>query len=444
MKLSPHHEKLTLSATQNQRLEVKPLHPASILVTKLPHLRWWIAGMLFLASVLNYLDRQTLSILAPTIQRELKLSNEDYAFVVNLFLIAYTAMTLFSGRVVDWLGVRLSLALFVGWWSVANLLTGFARSLGSLGLFRFLLGLGEAGNWTAAPKAVGDWFPARERGLAVGVYTLGATMGATIAPWLVVNIAAEHGWQRVFVATGAIGLVWLVPWLWLYRRPAEHPLLSDAEGAHIGAGAASPPGQKPEGWLVVLRRREVWLLMLTRLLTDPVWYFYQFWFAKYLYDARGVNQLGLSVIVVIFIAADIGSVSGGWFSGLLIRRGKEPHHARIRIMTFAAIAMPLSALVPGVDAVGAVLAIGMVVALAHMTWLINLSSLVVDLVPQRSLATTFGVIAAGSALGGMAMNSAVGKLVTHYSYAPAFFAMAVVHPIALLLVTRLRKSIPAA
>jgi MFS transporter, ACS family, hexuronate transporter len=144
---------------------------------KIPHLRWWIVAMIFFASVLNYLDRQTLSILAPTIQRDLKLSNEDYASVLNFFLIAYTTASLLSGRVVDKLGVRVSLALFVGWWSLANILTGFARSVGSLGCFRFMLGLGEAGNWTAAPKAVSEWFPARERGIAIGIYTLGATVG---------------------------------------------------------------------------------------------------------------------------------------------------------------------------------------------------------------------------------------------------------------------------
>lgn len=409
---------------------------------KLRHLRWWVAGLLFLASVLNYTDRQTLSILAPTIQRELNLTNEDYGLVANLFLVAYTIATLLSGRVVDWLGVRVSLALFVAWWSVSNLLTGFARSLGTLGLFRFLLGLGEAGNWTAAPKAVSDWFPARERGFAVGLYTLGATIGATIAPILVVKIAAHYGWQMAFVLTGAAGLLWLIPWLLLYRRPSEHPLLTETERAHIAAGATPATSEKPEGWRAVLRRREVWLLMVTRLLTDPVWYFYQFWFAKYLFDARQVTQLGLSVTFVIFIAADLGALSGGWFSGRLIRRDVGAGAARLRVMRIAACAMPLSALVPGLSTVPAVLAIAAVIAFAHMTWLINLSSLIVDLIPARSLATTFGVIAAGSALGGIMMNSAVARLVTNHSYAPAFFVMACLHPLALLLLARVRPAAP--
>ncbi len=407
----------------------------------IPKLRWSIAAMLFFASILNYIDRQTLSILAPTIQSELKLTNEDYAVVVNLFLGAYLVATLLSGRIVDRLGVRLSLALFVGWWSVANILTGFARSFGSLGACRFLLGLGEAGNWTAAPKAVSEWFPARERGIAIGLYTLGATLGATIAPLLIVGIASRFGWQMAFVITGVAGLVWLIPWLWLYRRPAEHPRLAPEELALIrsGAAAVADPGP-PEPWRAVLGRREVWLLMFTRLLTDPVWYFYQFWFAKYLHDERGVSQLGLSVTFVIFLAADFGALGGGWFSGQLIKAKLPAPAARIRIMMAAACLMPFSALIPQMGGVNAVLALGMIVAFAHMTWLINLSSLVVDLVPARSLATCFGVIAAGSSLGGMAMNWAVGKLVTHASYGPAFWIMAGVHPLAILLIWRLRKA----
>jgi ACS family hexuronate transporter-like MFS transporter len=186
-----------------------------------------------------------------------------------------------------------------------------------------------------------------------------------------------------------------------------------------------------EGWRAVLRRREVWLLMLARLLTDPVWYFYQFWFAKYLHDERGVSQLGLSVTFVIFLAADLGSLSGGWFSGMLIKHQASPARARLRVMLLAACMMPLSIVVPSAHWLWLALAAGMVVAFAHLAWLVNLSSLVVDLIPPRSLATAFGIIATGSALGGMAMNSAVGKIATQGNYTPAFIALAFVHPAAI-------------
>ena len=399
--------------------------------------------MLLLASALNYLDRQTLSILAPTMQNELNVSEQDYAFVINLFLIAYTAATLLSGLVVDYLGARLSLAIFVGWWSIANILTGFARSFVTLCIYRFLLGIGEAGNWTAAPKAVSEWFPAKERSLAIGVYTMGATIGATIAPLLVVNIASIQGWRMAFVATGTIGLLWLATWLWLYRRPRVHPRLSDIEREYIQGGnpdsAPAASGRNTrEGWLTILSRRDVWLLMLARLLTDPVWYFYQFWFAKYLFSERGVSQTGLSITFLIFLAADLGAFGGGWFSGRLTKAHRSPVQSWRLVMTAAACLMPLSVVVPRIDILPILLSIGMVIAFGHMMWLVNLTSLVVDVIPQRSLATTFGVIAVGSALGAIVMNWAVGLLITHHSYGPAFVAMAGLHPLALPLIWRLR------
>ena len=404
--------------------------------------------MIFFASVLNYIDRQTLSILAPTIQKDLKLSNEDYASVLNFFLIAYTVASLLSGRVVDKLGVRLSLALFVGWWSIANTLTGLARSVTSLGLFRFMLGLGEAGNWTAAPKAVSEWFPARERGIAIGIYTLGATIGATLAPIIIVGLASWHSWQAAFVVTGLAGLVWLVPWLWLYRRPEEHPRITDQERALIAAGTVVENANTDASWGLwwqVFRRREVWLLIFGRMLTDPVWYFFQFWFAKYLYDGRGLDQKQLTVTWVVYLAADIGVLSGGWLSGLLIKRNVAPSKSRLWVMLGCAVLVPAAAAIPQIGSLWLVLGIGMVAVLAHLAWLINLSALVVDIVPKPSLGFTFGVVATGSSLGGLMMNKAVGSLVTHLSYDPAFYFMLLLHPLAWVLLWQLRpRGAPAA
>ncbi len=413
-------------------------------MTRIPYLRWWIVALIFGASVLNYVDRQALSILAPTIQKDLALSNEDYATVLNWFLIAYTVALIVSGKIVDRFGVRWSLALFVGWWSLSNIFTGFARSATSLGVCRFFLGLGEAGNWTAAPKAVSEWFPAKERGLAIGIYTLGATVGATLAPILIVGLASWHSWQAAFIVTGSAGLVWLIPWLWLYRRPAEHPRLSVEERTLIETGQATDDAATPQAapdwgkWYRVLLRREVLLLIFARMLTDPVWYFFQFWFAKYLYDSRGLDQKSLSVTWVVYLAADVGVLSGGWLSGLLIKRGTAPVSSRLWIMLACAALVPLGAVIPHVDALWLVLAFGMVAVLAHLAWLINLSALVVDLVPRGSLAFAFGVIAAGSSLGGLMMNKAVGSLVTNTSYDPAFGFMLLLHPLAWFLAWQLR------
>lgn len=405
-----------------------------------PKTRWLVAGLIFLASVLNYVDRQTLSLLAPTIQASLHLDDIAYARVLNCFLVAYTLAYLLSGPLVDRVGVRVGFLLFVGWWSVANLLTGFARSFSSLAIFRGLLGLGEAGNWVAAPRAVAEFFPPGERALAIGLYTLGGTIGATIAPQIVVPFAAAYGWPSAFFVTGAAGLFWLLPWWWLYgaaRRSLAATSTLSPDHPALAAPSSSAPALQ---WWRLLLLKEVWLLMLARLLTDPVWFFFQFWFAKYLHDARGLSQAQLSITWLIFLAADLGGVTGGWLSGLLIRRHRSPPSSRLFVMLGCALLIPLAAAIPGAAGLPLVLALGMIVVLAHMGWLINLSALVVDLAPPSRLGAVFGLVAAGSSAGGILMNQQVGELVTHHSYDAAFYVMAGLHPLVWCLLWPLRRS----
>jgi MFS transporter, ACS family, hexuronate transporter len=416
---------------------------------KIPHLRWWITGMLFLSTVINYMDRQNLSILARTIQDDLHISDLQYSYVVQAFLVAYTFAYLFAGRLTDYLGTRTAMACFVVWWSLADMLTSLSQGLRSLGFFRFLLGIGEPGNYTAAPKAVSEWFPPKERGLVIGIYTAGATLGATIAPPLIALLAAHFPWRAVFLFTGSLGLLWVLPWLWLYRRPEEHPRLTDEERAVIGSDALSPADQMPlEGrWRSILSRRETWLLIVGRMITDPVWYFYLFWFPKYLTDARhlSIGELG-RIAWLVYLAADLGCIAGGWFSGVLIRRGVPAVDSRIRIMTVAALLLPLSPLINSMSSPLLVVAIASVAAFAHLAWQISLSTLVIDLYPKALVGTVFGLVAAGSGLGGLISTNLVGRAVTYYSYAPLFVVMGVLHPIALLLIrgllTRRRESHP--
>ena len=412
---------------------------------KIPHLRWLIAVALLLAAVLNYIDRNVLGLLATTIQKELHISDPQYATVLNFFMVAYTVAYLLSGRVVDRLGVRLSLALFVGWWSVANALTGCVRSMAGLCGVRFMLGLGEAGGFTASPKAVSEWFPPSERGMAVGIYSVGGAIGATVAPLLVALIAVHYGWRWVFAVSPVLAGLWLILWLWLYRSPAEHPHITDAERAYLAANIDPPPAantaQEPELtlWTRVFRQPLVWQLMLARMLTDPVWYFYQFWMPKYLQSARGLDQQGVSIMWMIFLAADAGFLLGGFFSGRMIQKGVIPPASRLRVMLASACLVPLSVFVPSMQTVSGVIVIGMLVAYAHTSWLCNLTALVVDIVPKSILATAFGVIACGSVLGGIFMNQAVAWLVTHHSYNPCFYLMAAVHPVAICLIWNLRQ-----
>jgi len=388
-------------------------------------LRWVLVGLLFLASVLNYVDRQTLAILAPTIQKDLGMTDPQYALVNNVFLVAYTISYLVSGRLTDRLGPRKALALYLSFWSVANMLTGLARSVASLSSFRFLLGLGEAGNWTTAPKLVAAWFSPKERGLAVGLYTLGATLGATIAPPLILWLAATGHWQNAFFATGAAGLLWLIPWLLVCPRTSATPEPDPLPPA--------PRGDEPVAWKPVLG------LLFARLLTDPLWYFIQSWLAKYLVAERGLTQQQVSVTWVVFLAADLGAVGGGWLSGRLIQRGMPAVAGRLRVMLFCACLTPFTALIPLAPQLTGALAFAMLATLAHMAWMINSSTLVTDLIPQAKVATVFGLVAAGSTVGGLLMNSLVGYTVGTVGYRPTFFVLSGLHLSAFFLLSLLLK-----
>lgn len=380
--------------------------------------RWIVLGMLFASTVLNYVDRQTLSILASHVQRDLGMSVLDYAHVVQLFLISYTVAYLGSGWLTDKLGTKLSLALFVCWWSLANMLTGLVQNVAQLGAARAALGLGEAGNYTAGPKVVSEQFPAQERGFAIGVYTAGAMVGATIAPPLIAWLAVGYSWRAAFVVTGAAGLVWLAVWLIVYKTPTK--------AATAGAEAA-------EGypWSRVLRDRSVWCLMASRMLSDPVWYFYLFWLPKYMGDAYGMNLIQIAQLAwVVYLAADFGSIGGGVLSGLLIKRGALPQQGRIRVMTLAAAIAPLGALIATGVGVGPMLALASIVAFAHLMFMVNMTALIVDRYPGRGVGTVFGMIAAGSGLGGIASTQVVGLLAATGSYKLIFMLMGCLHPLA--------------
>ncbi len=401
--------------------------------------------LLFLSTVINYMDRQNLSILARTIQADLHISDIQYSNVVQAFLLAYTLSYLLAGRLTDRLGTRVSMAVFIVWWSVADMLTSLSRSVWMLGGFRFLLGIGEPGNYTAAPKAVAEWFAPKQRALVIGIYTAGATLGATIAPPVIAFLASRFSWHIVFLCTGSLGLCWVVPWLWTYRRPEEHPLVGAEDLRLIRAGseqAAVAPAGNP--WREALRSRETWLLTISRLLTDPVWYFYLFWFPKYLGDARGMTLLQVGRIAwIVYLAADVGCILGGLLSGKLIQRGFAPAASRVRVMAIAAVLLPLSPLVPRVSSPLLAVMIAATAAFAHLAWQTSLSTLVVDLYPKRIVGTVFGIVAAGSGLGGMISTNLIGHLVTHYSYTPVFIGMGFLHPLAFLLIRTLRKGRPA-
>jgi ACS family hexuronate transporter-like MFS transporter len=395
-------------------------------------IRVWITALLFFSTVINYLDRQNLSILARTIQDDLHISDLQYGYVIQAFLFAYTLSYIVAGRVTDKLGTRASMAFFVIWWSIADMCTSLSRGARSMGFFRFLLGIGEPGNYTAAPRAVSEWFEPRQSALIIGIYTAGATLGATLAPPLVALLATHLGWRPVFLCTGGLGLLWVIPWLLIYRD-APAPAASDP--------ALAPPAHP---WREVLRRREVWVLTLSRVITDPVWYFYLFWFPKYLTDSRHLTLTQMARIGwIVYLAADIGCITGGFLSGKLVQRGWSPVSARIRVMSIAVFLLPMSALVPWAPSPILVVLAASAAAFAHLAWQTSLSAMVVDIFPKPLIGTVFGIVAAGSGLGGMIFTNVASHVLVRYSYTPVFVAMGLFHPVAFLLIRRLRTTTTA-
>lgn len=392
--------------------------------------RWWIVSLLFWATVFNYMDRQTLSILARTIQDDLHLTDLDYSEIVQWFLLAYTISYLIAGRVTDWLGTRASMACFILWWSAADMLTGLARTGGQLAGSRFLLGIGEPGNYTAAPKAISEWFSARERSLALGLYTAGATVGATVAPPVISWLTLRHGWRAAFFITGALGMLWVIPW-WFVYQPREDVAV---------AARRAPQQSEWQRWKRLLKEREVWLLMLVRLVTDPVWYFYLFWFPKYLSDARHLTlrQLG-HVAWMVYLAADLGSVLGGLYVSRRISRGGRPIFTEQKVMTMLACIAPVGLLIPFMPGLVGVLGLAAVVAFVQLAWQITTTTLAVNYFSTALIATAFGMIAAGSGIGGLLSTNIVGHVVTSFSYRPVFIGLAVLHPAALLFVWGIRQ-----
>ena len=241
------------------------------------HLRWIIVALLFASTVLNYADRQTLSVLAPTLRQELHLSDQDYAHAVSAFLLTYTIMYSFAGRLIDRIGVRVGLGLCIAWWSLATMLTAFARGPISLAMFRMLLGVGEPGVFPAGLKATSEWFPRRERGLPAGIFSSGSAAGAVIAPPLIAWLTIQFGWRYAFFIPGSLALLWLPLWIWIYRSPFEHPSVDEAEREALRVDAAETREVPRRSWLELLRQRSVWGLVLPRMASDPVWYFYLFW-----------------------------------------------------------------------------------------------------------------------------------------------------------------------
>ena len=259
-------------------------------VVTLPGLRWYIIGLVFFATLINFIDRMTVSVLAPIIVKDLHLSNQQFAEIATWFLCAYAASQALSGRLYDRLGVKRGFSISILIWSAAAMAHATARSAASLSVFRFLLGLGEAGNWPGAAKVTAEWFPPSQRAFAMSIFNSGAALGSVIAPPLIVFLQIQYGWQTTFLATGSLGLVWLVLWLWIYQPPLEHRWMSVAERQELTLATAAAGDGRASSYRTLLRQRPTWAIVLSRLLTDPVWWLYITWLPLYFHDVHGLNM----------------------------------------------------------------------------------------------------------------------------------------------------------
>lgn len=399
------------------------------------HLRWYIASLLCLASALNYLDRQTLSVLIGTIKTELHLNHASYGEINAWFLASYGVMYAVSGRIIDSIGTRRGFILFVSGWSVANMLHVFANTVGQFSGFRFMLGVFEPGSFTGGMKAVGEWFPMRDRAMAIGIFNAGTAIGSVAAAPIVTVMAAQWGWRSAFLVTGALGLVWLVPWILFFKQPKDHPNLSDEERLLIldGRREESAPA-KPVPLLRLLRMRETWGCVLVRALTDPISYFLLFWIPLYFQTRHGFALKDIGMFVWIpFAAAAVGNLASGLIPRVLIGRGWELDRARK--VTMVAMTLGILLLSLSITRISSpVLALAAVAGMffCHGGW--GNMTLPAEVFPKNAIASVSGFGGAlGSWMGALAMLG-TGRVVDGWGFAPIFIACAMLYPLALLVV----------
>ncbi len=385
--------------------------------------RWTVCALLFFATTINYVDRQALGILAPTLQKEIGWSESDYGVIVSYFTLAYALGFLVAGRIMDRVGVRRGFVGAIVMWSLAAMSHALASTAAGFSAARFALGLGESANFPGSIKTVAEWFPARERAFATGIFNAGTNVGAIITPLLVPWITLRWGWRAAFVVTGALGFIWLVAWLAIYRAPEENPRLSAAELAYIRSDGEQPVTPIP--WIRLLGYRQTWAVIAGKGLTDPVWWFYLFWLPKFLDAKYGIKLATLALpLIVIYLVADVGSVGGGWLSTPLIKRGWSLNKARKTALLIPALLIVPTMLAPRVDGLWVAVAFVSLAAAAHQWWSANIYTLSSDMFPRRAVGSVTGIGGFAGAATGFMFQRLTGNVLqaNGNNYIPIFVA----------------------
>ena len=424
------------------------------------HLRWYVCALLFFAATINYIDRQVIGILKPTLVAEFGWQDERiYAAIVFSFQLAYAIGLLLAGRVMDRLGTKLGFTLAVVLWSIAAIghagadwfpglslptvnldaTTGLSvvmvtGAAAGFAMMRFLLGLGEAGNFPASIKTVAEWFPKKERSLATGIFNSGTNIGALVTPLAVPWITRQWGWKWAFIITGLLGFLWVIWWWTMYRAPEQHPRLSKAEFDHIRSDPPEAVSSIP--WSRLFPHRQTWAFAIGKFMTDPIWWLYLFWIPDFLNRNHGLDLKSIGLpLVVIYLVADVGSIGGGWLSSSLIKRGWSVNRARKLAMFICAVSV-----VPIMFAAKASnlwVAVGLVslAAAAHQGWSANLFTLVSDTFPRRAVGSVVGIGGMAGSIGGMLIALVVGEILQRTgSYVPIFIIAGSAYLVALLIV----------
>src|SRR5216684_3369890 len=399
-----------LSASPTQTTATAESEPALPKAPSGPgYFRWVICTLLLFGTTKNYMDRNVLGVLNKTLQHDLGWSEIDYSNLVVSFQAAYALGMVVVGRLIDKLGTRLGYALAMVFWSLASMGTALGSSLKSFAVSRVALGLGEAAVFPASIKAVAEWFPKKERALATGIFNSGTNVGAMLAPVVVAWISLRWGWRGAFLGIGALGFVWLVFWLLIYRKPEEHPRVSSAELNYIRSDPQAAAGKIK--WAALLPLRQTWAFVLGKFLTDPIWWFYLFWVPGFLQSQHGLALTRIGApIVVIYLLSDVGSVAAGWLSSSMIKRGSTVNAARKIAMLICAIGVAPVVFAYRVQGTwSAVFLIGMAAA-CHQGFSANLFTLTSDMFPARAVGSVVGIGGMAGAIGGLFIATVVGHV----------------------------------
>lgn len=388
--------------------------------TKTGNYRWVICALLFFATTINYVDRQILGYLKPTLEVEFNWTETDYANIVMVFAACYAFGYVIFGNFIDRIGSKLGYSVSIIIWSVAAIAHAFVKSTFGFGAARAVLGLGEAGNFPAAVKAVAEWFPKKERALATGIFNSGTSIGAVVAPILVPWLLGAYGWQQAFVITGALGFVWLIFWWFFYEIPSKQKRLSAEEYAFIHSDneVVEDETAKPIKWAALLKIKQTWVFIIGKFLTDPIWWFFLFWLPSYFSTTFALDLKKPSIhLVVIYTATTFGSIGGGYLSSYLIRKGWTPFKARKASLLIAAIVVMPIVLAKYATDIWAAVAIISVAAAAHQAWSSNIFTVVSDLFPKRAVSSVVGIGGFVGSMGSTLFPLVVGSLLDYYKAA---------------------------